>query len=168
MSLCLSAAPIISQLPILQAKNHFRKSVTNLYLKFSVKTLSENHLPRFCWPFSKFPLSPPSKPTGNFRSLHIILYRGQTLPIPGMVPRKERRFEMTKHYFLQKEDEKGWVLREDGGGRAIFTVPTKQQALVRVQGMSQDRSVKIRNSRNGTILEERTYPRKVDPKRSIG
>ena len=75
---------------------------------------------------------------------------------------------MTKHYFLQKEDKKGWVLREDGGGRAIFTLPTKQQALVRVQGMSQDRSVKIRNSRNGTILEERTYPRKVDPKRSIG
>ena len=154
--------------PYHKQKSHFRKSVTNPYLKFSVKTLSENHLPRFYWPFSKFPLQSPSKPTCNFGSLHIILYSGQTLPTPGMVPRKERRFEMTKHYFLQKEDKKGWVLREDGGGRAIFTVPTKQQALVRVQGMSQDRSVKIRNSVNGTILEERTYPRKVDPKRSIG
>lgn len=75
---------------------------------------------------------------------------------------------MTKHYFLQKEDEKGWVLRGDGGGRAVFAAPTKQKVLLRVREMSEARSVKIRNSHDGTILEERTYPRKVDPRQPPG
>ena len=66
------------------------KSVTNPYRKFSVKGLSENISPRFYWAFLKFALPPSSKPTGNFGSLHIILYVGQTLPIPGMVPMKTK------------------------------------------------------------------------------
>lgn len=75
---------------------------------------------------------------------------------------------MAKRYILQKEDTHLWALRGFGDQRAAFTAETKDEALERIRGMSEDRSVVIRNPYTGLFSEERTYPRRADPSRFPG
>lgn len=75
---------------------------------------------------------------------------------------------MTKRYILQKEGIRCWALRGRGDQRAALTAETKQEALSQIRGMSEPRSVVFRNPYDGTFSEERTYPRKFDPRRSVG
>lgn len=119
ISFHLSAAPIISQLRMSQAKNPVPESVTNHSRKFSVKCLSENISPLFYWPFLKFALPPLLKPTGNFRSLYIILYKaGTTHPgiVSGMDAKKRSRrmsAEMIPFKPLQKMRERILLYKSD-------------------------------------------------------
>jgi hypothetical protein len=61
-----------------------------------------------------------------------------------------------------------WDLKEEGG-RGLASFPTKEEALERSIEIVTDRtgSLKIHKA-DGTIEEERTYPRSVDPKKSPG
>ncbi len=75
---------------------------------------------------------------------------------------------MMDNYELQKEDGQ-WKLQQQGASRAIKVFPTKDKGL----DFSTDYvgehggSLKIKKE-NGRVQEERTYPRKADPRRTPG
>ncbi len=72
------------------------------------------------------------------------------------------------NYELRKEDGQ-WKLQQQGADRAIKVFPTKDKGLdfsTRYVG-EHGGSLKIKKQ-NGRIQEERTYPRKDDPRRTPG
>jgi hypothetical protein len=71
-------------------------------------------------------------------------------------------------YELYKEQE-AWKLRQRGAERAIRTFETKEEGLRFSTDYvdSHGGSLKIKKE-DGTIQEERTYPRSADPRRSPG
>lgn len=73
-----------------------------------------------------------------------------------------------KRYFLQANEGHGWALKGFGAQRAVRTFETKAEGIDYVQSMSEPRSVLMRNKYNGRIIEERTYPRSVDPRITLG
>lgn len=62
-----------------------------------------------------------------------------------------------------------WDLTKEGGERASISKPTKAELLTAMEEFMADKkgSVKIHGV-DGTIQEERTYPRSADPRRSVG
>ena len=66
-------------------------------------------------------------------------------------------------------DGDGWQLKKEGAARASKTAPTKAQlvkdAVVFLDGKTA--SLKIHRE-DGTIEEERTYPRSADPRKTAG
>ncbi|MBA1245405.1 MULTISPECIES: DUF2188 domain-containing protein [Pseudomonas] len=62
-----------------------------------------------------------------------------------------------------------WELKKEGAARASRTAPTKdalmEEAATFLEGKTA--SLKIHKG-DGTIQEERTYPRSADPRRSKG
>jgi hypothetical protein len=72
------------------------------------------------------------------------------------------------NYHVNKT-EKGWELIKEGASRASKSAATKPEILRAAQDMlgGKTASVKIHKA-DGTIQEERTYPRSADPSRSKG
>lgn len=62
-----------------------------------------------------------------------------------------------------------WDLTRQGGERASISKPTKEEILAATHDFMADKtgSVKIHRA-DGTIEEERTYPRSADPSKSKG
>lgn len=63
----------------------------------------------------------------------------------------------------------GWELRKEGAARASKTAGTKDE-LLKITGAFMEgktASVKI-HKKDGTIQEERTYPRAADPRETKG
>lgn len=66
--------------------------------------------------------------------------------------------------------KKKWVLKSEGSAQIVKTFATKAAAMkggVLEKAVGGKGSVRIRK-RNGTIQEERTYPRSADPRSSRG
>jgi hypothetical protein len=63
----------------------------------------------------------------------------------------------------------GWELKKTGAERAAKRAATKQELIVSLADFFDGKtaSVKIHKA-DGTIEEERTYPRSADPSRSEG
>lgn len=72
------------------------------------------------------------------------------------------------NYHITKDEDK-WKLKKQGNDKASITADTKQEIIDKTREFMQDKigSVKI-HKENGLIQEERTYPRKKDPKGSPG
>lgn len=72
------------------------------------------------------------------------------------------------NYHLNKIDDH-WQLIKEGASRATKTGATKEAALQQAHDFLSDKtaSLKIHNA-DGKIQEERTYPRKADPRQSPG
>lgn len=65
--------------------------------------------------------------------------------------------------------DSGWELRKEGAARASKTANTKDD-LLKITGSFMDgktASVKI-HKKDGSIQEERTYPRSADPHKTKG
>lgn len=72
------------------------------------------------------------------------------------------------NYHVTKDGEK-WKLTKEGGQRASITADTKQEIIKETREYMKSRSgsVKIHKA-DGKIQEERTYPRKDDPRETKG
>jgi hypothetical protein len=72
------------------------------------------------------------------------------------------------NYHITKEDDH-WEFKKEGHTRAYIRSDTKYEIIQQMQYFMKDKigSVKIHNQ-DGSIEEERTYPRKDDPKKSKG
>lgn len=62
-----------------------------------------------------------------------------------------------------------WALTKEGATRASHTAPTKEELLTKTAAFMEGKtaSVKIHKA-DGTVQEERTYPRSADPRASKG
>lgn len=74
-----------------------------------------------------------------------------------------------KNYHITKSKGEGWELKAEGGSRASLKANTKAEIVKGTSDLMQGKgaSVKIHKG-DGTIQEERTYPRSSDPKKSPG
>lgn len=72
------------------------------------------------------------------------------------------------NYHITKDDDK-WKLRKEGSERASKTAGTKKEIIDETRKFMSNKtgSVKI-HKENGRIQEERTYPKRVDPRRTPG
>jgi hypothetical protein len=72
------------------------------------------------------------------------------------------------NYHIIKEGNK-WKLTKEGKQRASITADRKQDIINKTREFMVDKtgSVKI-HKENGVIQEERTYPRKKDPRNTPG
>lgn len=72
-------------------------------------------------------------------------------------------------YRLKREDDQ-WKLIRQGADRASLTAPTKEEALKDTSKFLNEHggSVRIYHAHKPGVQEERTYPRKDDPRRSPG
>jgi hypothetical protein len=69
-----------------------------------------------------------------------------------------------KTYHITKTEE-GWKGQLEGGKKASATASTKQEVIKKTIEIAKNQdisSIKI-HKKDGTIQEERTYPRKSDP-----
>lgn len=75
----------------------------------------------------------------------------------------------TKKYHITKT-EKGWQGKAQGGKRASKTGETKQEVFDAIRDVAkrQGNTSIIIHKADGTIQEERTYPRSADPRESKG
>ncbi|WP_421170365.1 DUF2188 domain-containing protein [Aeromonas dhakensis] len=73
------------------------------------------------------------------------------------------------NYHLTKAMSGGWVFRKANSSTNLLSASTKSALIEQVRAYMQGRtgSVKI-HKEDGTIEEERTYPRAADPVRSKG
>lgn len=63
----------------------------------------------------------------------------------------------------------GWELKKEGAARASKTAATKAEIVEVASGFLQGRTASLKiHKEDGTIQEERTYPRSADPSRSKG
>jgi hypothetical protein len=71
-------------------------------------------------------------------------------------------------YDITHKNDK-WKFKKQGTDRAIKTAETKDEIVDYMRDYMADKvgSVKI-HKKNGIIQEERTYPRKADPKKTPG
>ena len=76
--------------------------------------------------------------------------------------------DVMDNYHITKTDD-GWALKKEGADRASKTAETKAEitAVAREFLAGKDASLKI-HKQDGKIQEERTYPRKADPKKTKG
>ena len=74
-----------------------------------------------------------------------------------------------KKYHITKTPD-GWQAKVEGGERASKTAPTKKVLVDQMRDMAGRRGdvSLIIHKKDGTIQEERTYPRSSDPKTSKG
>lgn len=72
------------------------------------------------------------------------------------------------NYHVTKDGDK-WKLQKEGNDRPSKTADTKVELIDKMREFMSDKqgSVKI-HKQNGQFQEERTYPRKKDPKKSKG
>ena len=72
------------------------------------------------------------------------------------------------NYHVTKDDDK-WKLTKEGNRRASKTAATKQEIISAMREYMEDKigSVKI-HKEDGQFQEERTYPRKDDPRKTPG
>ena len=72
------------------------------------------------------------------------------------------------NYHITKKGDK-WKLTKEGNRRASRTANTKNEIIRVMREYMEDKpgSVKI-HKLDGTIQEERTYPRKDDPRKTSG
>lgn len=77
---------------------------------------------------------------------------------------------MTNYHLLPHGD--GWKLSAEGSGRILDIFRTKEEAIMNCGDIIRERdggvgSLKIHRA-DGTIEEERTFPRAADPQESPG
>ncbi len=77
--------------------------------------------------------------------------------------------KLQKYTLSADADAGGWVLKRDGAQRAAKRFKTKGEAVdsLGTRFKSSPASVKIQKQ-DGTLEEERTYPRAMDPRSSKG
>lgn len=63
----------------------------------------------------------------------------------------------------------GWELRKEGATRASKSAGTKDEMLQVAAAFLEGKTASVKiHKKDGTIQEERTYPRNGDPRRSEG
>ena len=73
-----------------------------------------------------------------------------------------------ENYHITKSD-KGWELRKEGAARASKTAGTKSEIISTAAEFLGARTASLKiHKEDGTIQEERTYPRSADPAISKG
>ncbi len=71
-------------------------------------------------------------------------------------------------YHISKTDN-GWELRKTGSARASKSAGTKQELLELTAAYMEGKTASVKiHKEDGTIQEERTYPRSADPRRTKG
>lgn len=80
----------------------------------------------------------------------------------------DQKEKVMDNYHITKTDD-GWALKKEGADRASKTAETKAEitAVAREFLAGKNASLKI-HKQDGKIQEERTYPRKADPKKTKG
>lgn len=78
--------------------------------------------------------------------------------------------EARKVYHVTRNGDKGWKSMIENAGRASVTGENKQDVVNRTIAMAKHHvmSSVIIHKMDGTIQEERTYPRKSDPNPPLG
>jgi hypothetical protein len=72
---------------------------------------------------------------------------------------------MTRYHLTYKDNK--WKLKPEGAERAVKTFETKREAIKGSADYLKAKAGSLRiHKRDGTIQEERTYPRSADPARS--
>lgn len=72
------------------------------------------------------------------------------------------------NYHITKND-KGWVLTKQGAERASKTAATKAEITQLASEFLADKTASLKiHKEDGTIQEERTFPRSADPTKSKG
>lgn len=72
------------------------------------------------------------------------------------------------NYHITKTD-KGWALTKQGAERASKTAATKAELLELSSAFFEGKTASVKiHKEDGTIQEERTYPRSSDPKKTKG
>ena len=72
------------------------------------------------------------------------------------------------NYHITKND-KGWALTRQGAERASKTAATKAEITQLASEFLSDKTASLKiHKEDGTIQEERTYPRSADPTKSKG
>ncbi len=72
------------------------------------------------------------------------------------------------NYHITKTDT-GWALKKQGADRASKTAPTKAEIVELATAFLADKTASLKiHKEDGTIQEERTYPRSADPAKSKG
>ena len=75
--------------------------------------------------------------------------------------------EMDKYHLVHKNDE--WKLQREGSNRASKSFDTKSEAMKESTDFMRTHGGSLRiHKTDGQFQEERTYPRKADPRRSKG
>ncbi len=68
-----------------------------------------------------------------------------------------------------KKTEKLWALVKEGAQRASKTAPTKAEIIETASDFLQGKTASLKiHKEDGTIQEERTFPRSADPRKSKG
>jgi hypothetical protein len=74
---------------------------------------------------------------------------------------------MNQYHVTQTEN--GWELKKQGATRASKRADTKAELLALTAAFMQNRTATVKiHKMDGTIEEERTYPRSADPRSSKG
>jgi hypothetical protein len=72
------------------------------------------------------------------------------------------------NYHIVK-DGNHWALKKEGATQATLTAPTKEDAIHKTQDFMKGKTASVKiHKEDGTIQEERTYPRSADPHRTTG
>ena len=72
------------------------------------------------------------------------------------------------NYHITKDGDK-WKLKKEGSERASKTANTKKEIIAETRKYMGGRSGSVKvHKENGRIQEERTYPRKDDPRKTPG
>ncbi|MCC8342851.1 DUF2188 domain-containing protein [Pseudomonas stutzeri] len=72
------------------------------------------------------------------------------------------------NYHISATDS-GWELRKQGATRASKTAATKDEMLQITAAFLEGRTASVKiHKKDGTLQEERTYPRSADPRRREG
>lgn len=72
------------------------------------------------------------------------------------------------NYHITKSDN-GWELKKEGAARASKTASTKTEIVKMAVEFLDGKTASLKiHKEDGTIQEERTYPRSADPSKSKG
>jgi len=72
------------------------------------------------------------------------------------------------NYHISKSDN-GWELKKQGATKASITAPTKAEIIQLASDFLDGKTASLKiHKEDGTIQEERTYPRSADPTKSEG
>lgn len=75
---------------------------------------------------------------------------------------------MVDNYHITKS-ESGWALTKQGAQRASKTATTKAEIMMLAGEFLSDKKASLKvHKEDGTIQEERTYPRSADPAKTKG
>ena len=76
---------------------------------------------------------------------------------------------MKNYHVTKSKDGSGWALKKEGAERATLKADTKAGLVKATSEFMQGKeaSVKI-HKQDGTIQEERTYPKSADPTKTPG